>query len=32
LCLTIIERRLLDSFSVDGTETGHRHGRNPTLV
>jgi arylamine N-acetyltransferase len=28
----IIERRLLDSVSVDGTETGHRHGQNPTLV
>ena len=32
VCLTIIERRFLDSFDVDGTATGHRHGRNPTFV
>jgi hypothetical protein len=32
VCLTIIERRFLDSFNVDGTVTGHHHGRNPTFV
>jgi hypothetical protein len=32
VCLTIIECRFLDSFDVDGTATGHRHGRNPTFV